>query len=250
MPPDLKGRITVVTGANRGIGFEVCRQLGRLGLRVVLCSRDVSRGTEAAARLRSEDLDVVSHQLEVTDQQSVDAFAAWLDSEYGRLDVLVNNAGIMPNKKRVLEATLEEVEAMWQVNLIGVWRTTLALLPLLQRGGWGRIVNVSSEAGSLARVNAVATAYRVSKTALNVFTKSLAEELLPRGILANAVCPGWVASDMGGPEATRTLEQGAASILWAVTLDDGGPFRRLLPGRQASALVTQKGSRVGSIAAS
>ena len=223
MPPNLKGRVAVVTGANRGIGFEVCRQLGRLGVRVVLGSRNVARGAEAEAALRSEGLDVIAHQLEVTDQQSVDAFAAWLEAEYGQLDVLINNAGIMPNKKRVLEATLDEVEAMWQVNLIGVWRTTLALLPLMQRGGWGRIVNVSSEAGSIARVNAVATAYRVSKAALNVFTKSLAEELRPQGILANAVCPGWVASDMGGPEATRTLEQGAASILWAVTLADDGP---------------------------
>jgi NAD(P)-dependent dehydrogenase (short-subunit alcohol dehydrogenase family) len=220
---DLKGRVAVVTGANRGIGFEVCRQLGRLGARVVLGSRDTALGAKAEATLRSEGLDVTAHQLEVTDQQSVDALAAWLEAEYGRLDVLVNNAGIMPNKDRVLEASLDDLEAMWQVNLVGVWRTTKALLPLMQRGGWGRVVNVSSEAGSLTRTNAVATAYRVSKTALNAFTRSLADELRLQGILANAVCPGWVASDMGGPEATRTLEQGAASILWAITLDDDGP---------------------------
>jgi NAD(P)-dependent dehydrogenase (short-subunit alcohol dehydrogenase family) len=220
---DLKGRVAVVTGANRGIGFEVCRQLGRLGARVVLGSRDTALGAKAEATLRSEGLDVTAHQLEVTDQQSVDALAAWLEAEYGRLDVLVNNAGIMPNKDRVLEASLDDLEAMWQVNLVGVWRTTKALLPLMQRGGWRRIVNVSSEAGSLTRTNAVATAYRVSKTALNTFTRSLADELRPQGILANAVCPGWVASDMGGPEATRTLEHGAASILWAITLDDDGP---------------------------
>jgi NAD(P)-dependent dehydrogenase (short-subunit alcohol dehydrogenase family) len=220
---DLKGRVAVVTGANRGIGFEVCRQLGRLGARVVLGSRDTALGAKAEATLRSEGLDVTSRQLEVTDPQSVDALAASLEAEYRRLDVLVNNAGIMPNKDRVLEASLDDLEAMWQVNLVGAWRTTKALLPLMQRGGWGRIVNVSSEAGSLTRTNAVATAYRVSKTALNAFTRSLADELRLQGILANAVCPGWVASDMGGPEATRTLEQGAASILWAITMDDDGP---------------------------
>jgi NAD(P)-dependent dehydrogenase (short-subunit alcohol dehydrogenase family) len=219
----LAGRVAVVTGANRGIGFETCRQLALFGARVVLGSRDVTKGVTAQETLRSEGLDVTAHQLDVTSPTSVDALATWLKAEYGQLDILVNNAGIMPNKKRVLEASLEEVEEMWQVNLVGAWRTTLALLPLMQAGGWGRIVNVSSQAGSLATTNAVATAYRVSKTALNTFTKSLAEELRPQGILANAVCPGWVASDMGGPEATRTLEQGAASILWAVALPDEGP---------------------------
>jgi NAD(P)-dependent dehydrogenase (short-subunit alcohol dehydrogenase family) len=221
--PDLRGRVAVVTGANRGIGFEVCRQLGSLGMTVVLGSRDAALGDAAAGTLRDEGLDVVAHQLDVTDQQSVDALAGWLEANRGRLDVLINNAGVMPNKNRVLEASLDEVEAMWQVNLVGSWRTTKALVPLMERGGWGRIVNVSSQAGSVANANAVATAYRVSKASLNVFSKALAEDLKPRGILVNAVCPGWVASDMGGPEATRSLSEGATSILWAVLLEDDGP---------------------------
>ena len=159
----------------------------------------------------------------MTDQTSVDAAAAWLQATYGRLDVLANNAGIMPNKDSVLEATLEDAEAMWQVNALAPWRVCRALVPLMLRGGWGRIVNVSSEAGRFDRINAVATAYRVSKAALNAYTKSLAAELHLKGVLVNAVCPGWVASDMGGPEASRSLEQGAESIFWAIALDDDGP---------------------------
>ncbi len=223
MAADLKGRVALVTGANRGIGFAVCRRLGQEGMTVILGSRDESRGEEAAGSLRTEGLDVISRQLDVTDQASVDATAAWLGASYGRLDVLVNNAGIMPNKDSVLDATLEDAEAMWQVNALAPWRVCRAFVPLMLRGGWGRIVNVSSEAGRFDRINAVATAYRVSKAALNAYTKSLAAELHSKGVLVNAVCPGWVASDMGGPEASRTLEQGAESIFWAIALDDDGP---------------------------
>jgi NAD(P)-dependent dehydrogenase (short-subunit alcohol dehydrogenase family) len=129
----------------------------------------------------------------------------------------------MPNKKSVLEASLDEAEEMWQVNTLGVWRTSTALLPLMQRNGWGRIVNVSSEAGSMQRMTGTAAAYRVSKAALNAFTRILAAQVRLDGILVNAVCPGWVHTDMGGPEAPRTLEQGAASIMWAAQLDDDGP---------------------------
>jgi NAD(P)-dependent dehydrogenase (short-subunit alcohol dehydrogenase family) len=220
---NLSGRIAVVTGANRGIGFEVCRQLGQLGARVIRGSRDASLGEAAAARLSAEGLDVVCCRLDVTDQQSVDTLATWLETTHGRLDVLVNNAGIMSNWKTFTAATLDELEAMWQVNLVGAWRATQSLLPLMRRGGWGRIVNVSSEAGSLHRTNSGAAAYRITKAALNSFTRSLADEVRSQGILVNSVCPGWVASDMGGPAAPRSLEQGAASILWAVTLDDSGP---------------------------
>jgi NAD(P)-dependent dehydrogenase (short-subunit alcohol dehydrogenase family) len=223
MAPDLKGRVALVTGANRGIGFAVSRRLAQEGMRVILGSRDPDRGRNAAARLRAEGLEVVALQLDVTGQASVDAAAAWTDATYGRLDVLVNNAGIMPNKAPVLEATLEDAEAMWQVNALAPWRMCRALVPLMQRGGWGRIVNVSSEAGRFDRINAVATAYRVSKAALNAYTKSLAAALQDESILVNAICPGWVASDMGGADATRTLEQGAGSVFWGVNLDDDGP---------------------------
>jgi NAD(P)-dependent dehydrogenase (short-subunit alcohol dehydrogenase family) len=223
MAAELRGKVALVTGANRGIGLAVCRRLGVEGVRVVLGSRDPQRGEVAAQALRAEGFDVTACRLEVTDQESVDAAAAWLEATYGRLDVLVNNAGIMPNKASALEATLEDAEAMWQVNTLAPWRVCRAFVPLMLRGGWGRIVNVSSESGRFDRINAVATAYRVSKTALNAYTKSLAAELKPRGVLVNAVCPGWVASDMGGPTATGTLEEGGESIFWAIALDDSGP---------------------------
>jgi len=223
MTADLTGRVAVVTGANRGIGLEVCRVLGQRGAKVLLGSRDAEKGRQAASRLQTEGLDVVCHELDVTSQDSVDQLAARVEADHGTLDVLVNNAGIMPNKKSVLEASLDEAESMWQVNTLGAWRTSLALLPLMQRNTWGRIVNVSSEAGSMQRMTGVAVAYRVSKAALNAFTRCLAAEVRMDGVLVNAVCPGWVRTDMGGPDAARSLEEGASSVLWAVTLDDDGP---------------------------
>jgi NAD(P)-dependent dehydrogenase (short-subunit alcohol dehydrogenase family) len=223
MGVDLTGRVAIVTGANRGIGLEVCRVLGRHGARVVLAARDAEQGAEAATRLQTEGLDVVSRPLDVTRQDTIDALVEWLEAQHGKLDILVNNAGIMPNKKNVLEAPMDDVEGMWQVNTLGPWRVSLALLPLMQRNRWGRIVNVSSEAGSMQRMTGVAAAYRVSKAALNAFTRCLAAQLRMDGVLVNAVCPGWVRSDMGGPDAARSLEEGAASVMWAVTLDDDGP---------------------------
>jgi NAD(P)-dependent dehydrogenase (short-subunit alcohol dehydrogenase family) len=223
MGVDLTGRVAIVTGANRGIGLEVCRVLGRHGARVVLAARDAEQGAEAATRLQTEGLDVVSRPLDVTRQDTIDALVEWLEAQHGKLDILVNNAGIMPNKKNVLEAPMDDVEGMWQVNTLGPWRVSLALLPLMQRNRWGRIVNVSSEAGSMQRMTGVAAAYRVSKAALNAFTRCLAAQVRMDGVLVNAVCPGWVRSDMGGPDAARSLEEGAASVMWAVTLDDDGP---------------------------
>ena len=221
MAADLKGRVALVTGANRGIGFAVCRRLGQEGMTVILASSDEERGEQAAADLRAEGLDVVARQLDVTDQANVEAAAAWLQAAYSRLDVLVNNAGIMPNKDSALEATLEDAEAMWQVNALAPWRVCRAFAPLMLRGGWGRIVNVSSEAGRFDRINAVATAYRVSKAALNAYTKSLASELRSKGILVNAVCPGWTDTDMG--QGGRPVRDGAASVVWAAVLPDDGP---------------------------
>jgi len=223
MGVDLTGRVAIVTGANRGIGLEVCRVLGRHGARVVLAARDAEQGAEAATRLQTEGLDVVSRPLDVTRQDTIDALVEWLEAQHGKLDILVNNAGIMPNKKNVLEAPMDDVEDMWQVNTLGPWRVSLALLPLMQRNRWGRIVNVSSEAGSMQQMTGVAAAYRVSKAALNAFTRCLAAQVRMDGVLVNAVCPGWVRSDMGGPDAARSLEEGAASVMWAVTLDDDGP---------------------------
>jgi NAD(P)-dependent dehydrogenase (short-subunit alcohol dehydrogenase family) len=214
-------RVAVVSGANRGIGLAVAEGLARRGMTVVAGTRDPEAGQLATEPLRAEGLDVQPHQLDVTDQASVDRLVDWVDTRLGRADVLVNNAGIYPGG-RAAELDLAVAEAAWQVNALGAWRLAASLVPLMRRGRWGRIVNVSSQAGSLASMTGFMPAYNVSKAALNAVTRVLADDLRGSGILVNAVCPGWVATDMGGRGAPRTPAQGAASVLWAVELPDGG----------------------------
>jgi NAD(P)-dependent dehydrogenase (short-subunit alcohol dehydrogenase family) len=218
-----KGRVAVVTGANRGIGLEVVRQLADGGLTAILGARDLDRGVAAAEPLRAAGLDVEPRQLDVADPASVAEFGAALERDRGRLDVLVNNAAIhYDTGERGVNADLDIVREALETNLLGAWRTTQACLPLLRRSGSARIVNVSSGAGALTDMGGGTPAYRVSKTALNALTRILASELRGDGILVNAVCPGWVATDMGGPGG-RPVEQGAASVMWAVRLGDDGP---------------------------
>jgi NAD(P)-dependent dehydrogenase (short-subunit alcohol dehydrogenase family) len=220
MPGDQS--VAVVTGANRGIGLEVCRQLAELDYLVVLGSRDVEKGHRAAASLERADR-VTACQLDVADDGSVLAAAAWVTAELGRCDVLVNNAAILYDTwARAESADLGVVHEALETNLFGAWRVTLALLPLLRQSTAGRIVNVSSQGGSLASMGAGTPAYHVSKAALNALTRTLAAELRPAGVLVNAVCPGWTATDMGGGGG-RPVAAGAASVVWAATLADVGP---------------------------
>jgi NAD(P)-dependent dehydrogenase (short-subunit alcohol dehydrogenase family) len=213
--------VAVVTGANRGIGLEVCRQLAALGYAVVLGSRDPDKGRAAADRLGSPR--VASCRLDVADEDSVRAAADWVGARFGRCDALVNNAAIDYDPgERASSADLGVVHEAMETNLFGAWRTTLALLPLLRASGRGRIVNVSSEGGSLASMGAGAPAYSVSKASMNALTRILAAELRPARILVNAICPGWTATDMGG-HAGRPVADGAASVVWGVTLPDDGP---------------------------
>ncbi len=223
----LEGRIALVTGANRGIGREVARQLAGLGATVVLTARDCAAAERAAEELSSGIAGrggLVPMSLDVADQASVDRLAAAVEEQLGALHVLVNNAGINYDTwARAETADLDgAVTGTLATNLLGPWRVARALLPLMRRGGWGRLVNVSSEAGSLASMGAGPPAYQVSKAALNAFTRTLAGELRGTGILVNAVCPGWVATDMGG-QGGRPVEDGAASVVWGATLPDGGP---------------------------
>ncbi len=213
----------LVTGGNRGIGLEVCRQLAGQGLVVALGARDHQNGERAAAQLATEGLQVRFQQLDVADQQSIDAAKDALDAEWGRLDVLVNNAAILYDTwQRALNADVDQVHQALETNTIGPWRMAQAFVLLLRRSQHGRIVNVSSEAGSLASMGSGTPAYNVSKTALNAVTRMLAADLRGTGILVNAVCPGWVATDMGGAGG-RPVRDGAASVMWAVTLPDDGP---------------------------
>ena len=214
-------RVAVVTGANRGIGLEVVRQLARDGFRAILGARDSAKGAAAAERLRAEGLEVEARQLDVSDPDSVAAFGAALERDHDRLDVLVNNAAIdYDTWQRGVDADLDVVREAMETNLLGAWRTTQACLPLLRRSASARIVNVSSGAGALTDMGGGTPAYRVSKTALNALTRILAAELRRDRILVNSVCPGWVATDVGGPGG-RPVEAGGASVMWAVRLDDG-----------------------------
>jgi|SRR5919201_899432 NAD(P)-dependent dehydrogenase (short-subunit alcohol dehydrogenase family) len=215
-------KVAVVSGANRGIGLAVVSGLAQDGMTVVLGSRDQRAGEAAAAPLREEGLDVRPHQLDVTDEASIDRLARRVNDELGRCEVLVNNAAILRHE-RATEMDPRVADEVWKVNALGAWRLAVALIPLIRRGRGGRIVNVSSGAGSLSRMRGYAPAYSVSKAALNAITRVLAEELRGEGILVNAVNPGWVASDMGGSGAPRSLEQGAESVLWAVRIPDDGP---------------------------
>jgi NAD(P)-dependent dehydrogenase (short-subunit alcohol dehydrogenase family) len=216
-------RFALVTGANRGIGLEVARQLAQVRFAVVLGARELDKGQAAAEAFGAEGLDVRARQLDVSDPESVGRLADELTADPGRLDVLVNNAAIHYDTwQRGVDADLGVVQEALDTNLLGAWRTAQACLPLLRRSEHARIVNVSSEAGSLESMGAGAPAYRVSKAALNALTRVLAAELRPDGMLVNAVCPGWVATDMGG-SGGRPVADGAASVMWAALLPDDGP---------------------------
>ena len=212
-----------MTGANRGIGFEVARQLAGRGYTVILGSRDPQKGERVAARLAKEGLTILSRQLDVSDDESVEELAARLVNDPGHLDVLVNNAAIHYDTwQGVLGADLDIVREALETNTFGAWRTCKAFVPLLRDSGHGRIVNVSSGAGSLASMGRGTPAYNVSKVALNAVTRMVAAELRGTGILVNAVDPGWTATDMGG-HGGRSIEDGAAGVVWAATLPDDGP---------------------------
>jgi NAD(P)-dependent dehydrogenase (short-subunit alcohol dehydrogenase family) len=219
-------RIVVVTGANRGLGREVARQCALDGDLVLLGSRHLAAGERAAAELTAagvpaERLRPV--QLDVTDVEGLRRLADQLRDELGRVDVLVNNAAVHYDTwQRAVDADLDVVREALDTNLLGAWQATLALLPLLRASRHARVVMVSSEGGSLASMGAGIPAYHVSKAALNALTRTLAAELAGAGILVNAVCPGWTATDMGG-HGGRPVAEGAASIRWAMDLPDGGP---------------------------
>ncbi|HEY7637927.1 MAG TPA: SDR family oxidoreductase [Gemmatimonadales bacterium] len=214
-------RVAVVSGANRGIGFEVVRQLATLGCDVVLGSRDLEKGEAARRQLGSAA--VVVMPLDVADPGAATNLAEQVRTRFGRCDILVNNAAVdYDTWETASRADFRIVHEVLETNVVGAWRLAAALVPLMREQQYGRIVNVSSEAGSLASMGASAPAYAVSKAALNALTRVLAAELRGTGILVNSVCPGWVATDMGG-RGGRPVEQGAAGIVWAATLPRNGP---------------------------
>lgn len=225
-------RIALVTGANRGIGLEVCRQLAALGFHVVLTARDPDKANAAvrsiaahpsgpgAGRLGS----VVAAQLDVTDPGSLRRLVVDLEARQFAVDVLVNNAGILPGEDDgILDTPLADFRSAFDTNVIGAIAVSQALVPGMVERGYGRIVNVSSQAGQLSSMDTYAPAYSISKAALNAFTRQLAGETHGTDVLVNSACPGWVRTDMGGPGAPRSVEEGADTIVWLATLGPRGP---------------------------
>ncbi|MGB8134801.1 MAG: SDR family oxidoreductase [Nitrososphaeraceae archaeon] len=216
-------RIALVTGANRGLGFETCRQLAQLGPTVILSARGVTKGEAAAKQLIERGLDVIFYELDVSNQSHISKIAHQIEQRFGRLDVLVNNAAILYDTWQcAVNADLEVVNQALTTNLLGPWKLSQVCIPLMKRNKYGRIVNVSSGAGSLHYMGSGSPAYSVSKAALNAFSRILAADLHGTGILVNSVDPGWVATDMGG-HGGRPVEEGAKGIVWAATLPDNGP---------------------------
>ncbi len=210
-----------MTGANRGIGLEVTRQLAQHGMTVYLGSRDLAQGQAAAQPLIQAGLMVIPCQLDVTQPAEIEQVVGLIDTSYGRLDVLINNAGILYDTwQRAVTADLGQVQQAWDTNTLGSWRLVQGCLPLLRRSAHPRIVNVSSGAGSWDSMTGSTPAYNLSKLALNGLTRMLAAEL--PAMRVNAVCPGWVATEMGGAGG-RPVAEGAASVVWAALLPDEGP---------------------------
>jgi NAD(P)-dependent dehydrogenase (short-subunit alcohol dehydrogenase family) len=220
----LTGKTALVTGASRGIGLEVARGLGRAGAHVLMVGRDAQRVAQAAEALRNEGLSVEARALDVADEASVSRLFAALD---GPLHVLVNNAGIMDEAVPTWDEPADVWDAVMATNVRGPFLLCRAAVPLMRRQRWGRIVNVSSGMGAFSDgLDGGHPAYRVSKAALNALSKNLAAELRHEPILVNAMCPGWVQTDMGGPSAPRTVAQGADTALFLATLPDGGASGR------------------------
>ena len=215
--------VALVSGANRGIGAEIARELAAdHGMIVFGGARNPAEVHEAE--------NVVSVELDITDQARVDAARERVESDPGRLDVLVNNAAVHGDPVGAAGYDLDRAHEVIETNLFGTWRLTQAMLPLLRQSEHPRIVNVSSGAGQLDEMNGGRAAYRVSKAGLNALTRTLASE--ERGILINTMCPGWVRTDMGGAGAPRSVEEGADTAVWLATLPDDGPSGEFFRNRK------------------
>ena len=232
MSEDLKGKVALITGANKGIGYEIARQLGSRGATVLIGARDIKRGEEAANKLRLNEIDARSVQLDVTDQKTIDSAGKQIESEFQKLDILVNNAGIISDSDRLppSQVDIETLRHTYETNVFGVFAVTKAMLPLLKKSKAGRIVNLSSGLASLTLnsdpnyefANSKLLAYNSSKTAVNAITVVLAAELKDTPIKINAADPGFTATDINQYQGYRTVEQGAIAAVRLATLPDDG----------------------------
>jgi NAD(P)-dependent dehydrogenase (short-subunit alcohol dehydrogenase family) len=217
-------RIALVTGGNRGIGLEVCRQLAGRGIRTVLTARSEDKGRHAAQTLAEQGLPESFLPLDMTDERSMVRCAEYVRSEFGRLDILINNAAVaLDFEIQGLDVDMNVVRTTIETNVFGPLRLTQLIVPMMRAQNYGRIVNVSSGLGSFSKITAGRLAYRLSKVSLNAMTKVFADELKDTNILVNAATPGWVRTKLGGIRAERSVEQGAVGIMWLATAPDDGP---------------------------
>jgi NAD(P)-dependent dehydrogenase (short-subunit alcohol dehydrogenase family) len=226
-------RVALVTGASRGIGLEICRQLGAAGYAVVLTARDPEKGSRALGLLQQAGLEAHFQALDVTDPAGARQAAAAVACRLGRLDALVNNAAIAIDARATL-ATVEPdlMRQTLETNLLGALHCCQAFLPLMLQQGYGRIVNVSSGRGSFSRLGSGGPSYRISKTALNALTVILADELKDTNVLVNAMTTGWVRTRLGGLKAPRSIAEGAEAAVWLAMLPDGGPRGKFFKDRE------------------
>jgi NAD(P)-dependent dehydrogenase (short-subunit alcohol dehydrogenase family) len=226
--------VALVTGANRGMGLETCRALAERGYHVILTSRDQRMGQKAAQSLAQQGLSVTYFALDVSSVGSIQQFQHVVEQRFGGVDVLVNNAAIYPDEGRsVLEIELETFQSTMATNFYGPLLLCQAWVPGMITRSYGRVVNVSSGLGQLSTMGNEAPAYSASKAALNALTRMIADAARGANVLVNAVDPGWVRTRMGGPAASRSVEEGIDTIVWLATLPEGGPTAGFFHDRQA-----------------
>lgn len=230
MGMDINGKVALITGANKGIGYEIARQLGEQGIRIVVGARDRVRGEEAVHKLKSLGIGAEYVHLDVTDQQTIDLAVQEIQKLYGKLDILVNNAGVFMHEGPPSSLEPETIHQVYNTNVFGVIRVTRAMLPLIRKSEAGRIVNMSSSLGSLSLHSTpdfelgdfVVLGYNSSKTAVNAFTVLLAKELKGTPIKVNSADPGYCATEMNGFTGPRSPEQGARAAVRLATLPADG----------------------------
>ena len=231
-------KIAIVTGGNRGMGLETCRQLGRLGFKVILCCRDPQAGEHAAAKLRDEGSSVEAFRLDLTRAEDIAALVMYARRNLRRVDVLVNNAGIylevsgttVKDRISAFDARLEVVRAILETNLIGPFALSQGIIALMRDQGHGRVVSVTSAMGQLSDMGGGAPGFRLAAVGINGMTKVFAEELRGTDVLVNSVDPGWVRTR--SPNATRSVEEGVATTVWLATLPEGGPSGQFFRDKQ------------------
>lgn len=219
---ETKELIALVTGANRGIGKQVSIDLAKLGIYVLIGARNPSEAEDTLAAVKAVGKgEIIS--LDVSKEQSISEALDTITGSFGKLDILVNNAGIFADPGSFYDTTSEDLHRTLLVNLYGPFRLIQTFLPMMIQNNFGRIVNVSSGMGQLSDMGGGYPAYRISKTSINALTSLSSVEAVGKNIKINSVCPGWVKTDMGGASATRPVEKGAETIVWAATLPDSGP---------------------------